>query len=55
LGYFSAKSSADTDAPFAAVHPLSKGVGDLFFGDGSDDPLELSWNRERSASSNFAP
>ncbi len=40
FGLFFGLVSADADAPFAVVHPVSKGVGDLLFSDGSDDPLQ---------------
>jgi len=31
--------SANPHALFAALHPRPKGVGELIFGDGADDPL----------------
>jgi hypothetical protein len=42
---------------FAAVNPQQKGIGELVFTDGSEDPyrlfLELTWYRERAVSSDF--
>ncbi len=34
--------SAEVDILFAAVRPLPKGIGELIFGDSSDDPSQLS-------------